>query len=206
MAPATRRYDITVAGFNGDGGGLFPRFQPRGPSTMFLPLLVLSSYLLLLIDPLVHRPPPRIAPTHHSTLGRTIRSNKILALSQRTRRRGLCTCNTVFCNPISTCDACQGSSWIAYSKWSFNCTSIAKASPGTFPEPIPAGAPIPKWAYFDSSFADSWNLTEAEAIGGSEPFYAVHTPAYSSCIVVQIPPRIRSPPTTDTGTQAARRI
>ncbi|KAN0140943.1 hypothetical protein V8E53_001387 [Lactarius tabidus] len=76
-----------------------------------------------------------------------------------------CKCNTVVYNLISACDACQGASWILYSEWSFNCTDSAKAAPGTFPEPVPDGTRIPKWAYIDTSIGDSWNLTAAEAIG-----------------------------------------
>ncbi|KAH9161339.1 hypothetical protein EDB89DRAFT_2031063 [Lactarius sanguifluus] len=61
-----------------------------------------------------------------------------------------CKCNTVVYNLISACDACQGELWLPYSTWSFNCTT--KATPGTFPEPVPTGTRVPKWAYIDSSY------------------------------------------------------
>jgi len=54
---------------------------------------------------------------------------------------------------------------ISYSTWSFNCTTIA--SPGTFPNPVPAGTRVPKWAYIDSSIGDSWNISAAQSIGDS---------------------------------------
>ncbi|KAF8257088.1 hypothetical protein EI94DRAFT_1836099 [Lactarius quietus] len=95
----------------------------------------------------------------------------------------LCKCNTVLYNLISACDACQGESWINYSLWTSNCST--KATPGTFPEPVPDGTRVPKWAYFDSSIGDSWNLTEAEAIGdspevtGTASFIAISTSTFS---------------------------
>jgi len=77
----------------------------------------------------------------------------------------LCKCNTVFYNLISACDACQGEPWVAYSAWTFNCTSVAAAR--IFPEAVPAGTRVPKWAYLDSTAADSWNITAAQLTGDS---------------------------------------
>ncbi|KAH8995357.1 hypothetical protein EDB92DRAFT_197950 [Lactarius akahatsu] len=77
----------------------------------------------------------------------------------------ICKCNTVVYNLISACDACQGESWIPYSTWSFNCTT--KATPGTFPEPVPAGTRVPKWAYINSSIGDNWNISAAQLLGDS---------------------------------------
>ncbi|KAN0140948.1 hypothetical protein V8E53_001392 [Lactarius tabidus] len=77
----------------------------------------------------------------------------------------MCKCNTVVYNLISACDACQGSPWVPYSLWTSNCTN--KANPGTFPEPVPAGTRVPKWAYIDSSIGDSWNISQAQAVGDS---------------------------------------
>ncbi|KAF8262512.1 hypothetical protein EI94DRAFT_1743490 [Lactarius quietus] len=57
-----------------------------------------------------------------------------------------CSCNTVSYNLFSACGACQGEPWLSYSDWSYNCTINATA--GTFPEPVPAGLRVPKWAYF----------------------------------------------------------
>ncbi|KAH8989181.1 hypothetical protein EDB86DRAFT_2944333 [Lactarius hatsudake] len=77
----------------------------------------------------------------------------------------ICKCNTVVYNLISACDACQGASWTTYSTWSFNCTTIA--TPGTFPEPVPAGTRVPKWAYINSSIGDNWNISAAQLLGDS---------------------------------------
>ncbi|KAI9455007.1 hypothetical protein BJY52DRAFT_692453 [Lactarius psammicola] len=77
----------------------------------------------------------------------------------------ICKCNTVIYNLISACDACQGESWIPYSAWSSNCTT--KATPGTFPEPVPSGTRVPHWAYNDSSIDDSWNISAARLAGVS---------------------------------------
>lgn len=77
----------------------------------------------------------------------------------------LCKCNTVLYNLISACDACQGEPWIAYSTWTINCTSVV--TPGTFPEPIPEGTRVQKWAYLDPTTGDSWNETAARLTGDS---------------------------------------
>ncbi|KAF8261139.1 hypothetical protein EI94DRAFT_1746677 [Lactarius quietus] len=77
----------------------------------------------------------------------------------------LCKCNTVVYNLINACDACQGSPWLPYSDWTSNCT--VKASPGTFPEPVPAGTRVPLWAYIDTSIGDNWNISMAKSIGDS---------------------------------------
>ncbi|KAI0293052.1 hypothetical protein BC826DRAFT_1097725 [Russula brevipes] len=77
----------------------------------------------------------------------------------------ICKCNTVVYNLISACDACQGEPWIPYSSWSLNCTSVAIA--GTFPDPIPAGTRVPKWAFLDPTPSDDWNLTAASRSGDS---------------------------------------
>ncbi|KAI9455011.1 hypothetical protein BJY52DRAFT_366538 [Lactarius psammicola] len=77
----------------------------------------------------------------------------------------ICKCNTVVYNLISACDACQGESWIPYSTWSFNCTITA--TPGTFPDSVPDGTRVPRWAYIDTSIGDSWNISEARLAGDS---------------------------------------
>ncbi|KAN0140940.1 hypothetical protein V8E53_001384 [Lactarius tabidus] len=81
----------------------------------------------------------------------------------------LCLCNSVIYSLVSACAACQGAQWFSYNYWVTNCTNVAY--PGVFPEPIPKGTRVPKWAYLDS-FVDSptgnsWNLAAAEAVGDS---------------------------------------
>ncbi|KAH9035492.1 hypothetical protein EDB85DRAFT_1943662 [Lactarius pseudohatsudake] len=82
-----------------------------------------------------------------------------------TDKGDICKCNTVVYNLISACDACQGEPWTPYSTWSFNCTT--KATAGTFPNPVPAGTRVPRWAYIDSSIGDNWNISTAQLVGDS---------------------------------------
>jgi hypothetical protein len=83
----------------------------------------------------------------------------------------------------------------------------------SFPNPVPLGTRVPKWAYIDTSvrasplrfacfsgkshrlpsqIGDNWNISAAQAVGGARPFTHKHT-HYSSCLLVQIPPRLREP-------------
>ncbi|KAI0293053.1 hypothetical protein BC826DRAFT_396914 [Russula brevipes] len=78
----------------------------------------------------------------------------------------ICMCNTVTYNLFSACGACQSQSWILYSSWSQNCTSLATA--GTFPGSIPAETRVPRWAYLDPTPRDNWNSTAA-ALAGDSP-------------------------------------
>lgn len=95
----------------------------------------------------------------------------IAALPQGAMYRGpnagkddLCVCNTVVYSLVSACSACQGAtSWIQYSQWHLNCST--SSSPGTYPNPIPAGTRVPHWAYLDVSVADTWNATTAQSAG-----------------------------------------
>ncbi|KAH9019596.1 hypothetical protein EDB83DRAFT_121516 [Lactarius deliciosus] len=77
----------------------------------------------------------------------------------------LCECNTVVYSLVSACGACQGSSeWIQWSQWYINCTTVS--TDGTYPNSIPAGTRIPRWAYLEVSAADTWNATAAQSAGG----------------------------------------
>ncbi|KAH9035486.1 hypothetical protein EDB85DRAFT_2143654 [Lactarius pseudohatsudake] len=40
-------------------------------------------------------------------------------------------------------------------------------TPGTFPNPVPAGTRVPKWAYINSPTGDSWNISAAQLAGDS---------------------------------------
>ncbi|KAI9462907.1 hypothetical protein BJY52DRAFT_1255950 [Lactarius psammicola] len=81
-------------------------------------------------------------------------------------RGNLCVCNTVVYSLVSACGACQGSSqWIQWSQWILNCTTVSTA--GTYPNSIPAGTRVPRWAYLDVSTADSWDATAAQSAGDS---------------------------------------
>ncbi|KAH9980990.1 hypothetical protein BGW80DRAFT_303173 [Lactifluus volemus] len=75
----------------------------------------------------------------------------------------LCKCNTVVYNLVSACDACQGSPWVSYSTWTYNCTTVALA--GTFSEAIPVGTQIPRWAFVNPVPSDTWVISAAQLAG-----------------------------------------
>ncbi|KAF8261140.1 hypothetical protein EI94DRAFT_1746680 [Lactarius quietus] len=77
----------------------------------------------------------------------------------------VCKCNTVVYNLISACDACQGETWTPYTLWTLNCSTVA--TPQTFPNPVPIGTRVPKWAYIDSSIGNNWNISLARSVGDS---------------------------------------
>jgi len=87
----------------------------------------------------------------------------------------LCECNTVVYSLISACGACQGSKWILWSDWSFNCSSVASAS--TYPKPISAGTRVPHWAYLNiTPTVDTWDPTAAKTAGDSPEATAAAVP------------------------------
>ncbi|KAH9961981.1 hypothetical protein BC827DRAFT_1383744 [Russula dissimulans] len=74
-----------------------------------------------------------------------------------------CQCNTVVYSLVSACGACQGSTWITWSQWSFNCSDLYGYSVTTYPNTI--GTRVPHWAYLDVITAGTWNATAAEDAG-----------------------------------------
>jgi len=77
----------------------------------------------------------------------------------------LCECNTVVYSLVSACGACQGSSWILWSGWSANCTTVS--SPSTYPNAIPNGTRVPHWAYLDVVTGGDWDISAAQSAGDS---------------------------------------
>jgi len=75
----------------------------------------------------------------------------------------LCACNTVTYNLVSACDACQGATWLTYSDFTSNCTTVLTA--GSFPNPVPTGTYVPKWAL--SGVTDTWDPIGAALVGDS---------------------------------------
>jgi len=75
----------------------------------------------------------------------------------------ICQCNTVVYSLVGACGACQGGSWPDYPTWSYNCTNNAIA--GIFPESVPDGTRVPKWAYLPLVLNDSWDITLAQSVG-----------------------------------------
>ncbi|KAH9047436.1 hypothetical protein EDB83DRAFT_1461423 [Lactarius deliciosus] len=94
----------------------------------------------------------------------------------------LCECNTVVYSLVSACGACQGSSeWIQWSQWYINCTTVS--TDGTYPNSIPAGTRIPRWAYLEVSAADTWNATAAQSAGDTPEGTATTVSSTSSTSV-----------------------
>jgi len=77
----------------------------------------------------------------------------------------LCKCNTVLYSLLSACGGCQGDSWMTWSEYTFNCSKILP--PSTFPNPVPAGTRVPRWAVLDVTLENSWDPTKSMATGDS---------------------------------------
>jgi len=75
-----------------------------------------------------------------------------------------CECNTVVYSLISACAACQGSTGILWSAWSYNCSTVDNS---TYPKSIPDGTRVPHWAYLDVTADSSWNASAAQSAGDS---------------------------------------
>ncbi|KAH9976938.1 hypothetical protein BJV77DRAFT_573141 [Russula vinacea] len=75
----------------------------------------------------------------------------------------LCYCNTVSYSLFSACGACQGQKWINWSLWVTNCTKILP--PSLFPNPIPSGISVPRWASLDVTIENDWNASKSYAVG-----------------------------------------
>ncbi|KZT26509.1 hypothetical protein NEOLEDRAFT_1132014 [Neolentinus lepideus HHB14362 ss-1] len=70
-----------------------------------------------------------------------------------------CQCSTVTYNLMSACGACQNRTIIAWSSWSYNCSSVFL---DVYPETIPSGTRVPAWAYLNVT-NDFWDYVAAEA-------------------------------------------
>ncbi|KAI6109518.1 hypothetical protein EDD16DRAFT_673721 [Pisolithus croceorrhizus] len=80
-----------------------------------------------------------------------------------TDQANACECNTVTYSLISACSICQNSTYIAWSSWSYNCSTVYSG----YPENIPTGTAVPQWAYQDVEPTDDFNVTVAQAVGDS---------------------------------------
>jgi len=74
-------------------------------------------------------------------------------------------CSTVTYSLLSACSSCQVGRWGPWSQYSTNCTQIRQ--PSTFPNPVPNGIRVPKWALLDITVEDSWAPSKASAVGGT---------------------------------------
>ncbi|KAG1832053.1 hypothetical protein EV424DRAFT_82267 [Suillus variegatus] len=73
----------------------------------------------------------------------------------------LCECSTVTYSLVSACGACQNATYLTWSSWSYNCSSVSTQQ---FPDDIPSGTAVPNWAYLDVTAA-GFSLTAAQADG-----------------------------------------
>lgn len=87
-----------------------------------------------------------------------------------------CECSTVTYSLISACSICQNRTYIAWSSWSFNCSTVY---PG-YPENVPSGTAVPQWAYQDVITTDLFNVTLAQAVGDNPESTATKAPATAS--------------------------
>ncbi|KAH8978836.1 hypothetical protein EDB92DRAFT_1821349 [Lactarius akahatsu] len=87
----------------------------------------------------------------------------------------LCECNTVVYSLVSS------SEWIQWSQWYINCSTVS--TDGTYPNSIPAGTRIPRWAYLEVSAADTWNATAAQSTGDTPEGTATTVPSTPSTSV-----------------------
>jgi len=77
----------------------------------------------------------------------------------------LCKCSTIGYNLLSACDACQGQTWIPWTEYITNCSETMP--PSTFPNPVPSGTRVPKWALMDDTSVNLWDAITAETVGDS---------------------------------------
>ncbi|KAL0946689.1 hypothetical protein HGRIS_012876 [Hohenbuehelia grisea] len=75
-----------------------------------------------------------------------------------------CRCSTVFYSMSSACAACQGNSFISWSSYNANCTSVVAGFQGT----LPSGTAIPHYAYQDYATSDRFDVGLAQADKGPE--------------------------------------
>ncbi|KAL0577868.1 hypothetical protein V5O48_004104 [Marasmius crinis-equi] len=70
-----------------------------------------------------------------------------------------CRCSTAFYSVLSACAACQGRTYLKWSAYNGNCSSVHTG----FSEGIPAGTAVPSWAYIDITPSDGFDPTQARA-------------------------------------------
>lgn len=83
-----------------------------------------------------------------------------------------CQCSSVTYSLISACAICQNRTYIDWSSWDTNCSTVY---PKVFPDNIPTGTTVPAWAYLDVTASDTFNVTAAQGIGDSPESTAVPT-------------------------------
>ncbi|KIM62167.1 hypothetical protein SCLCIDRAFT_120554 [Scleroderma citrinum Foug A] len=90
-----------------------------------------------------------------------------------------CECNSITYNLIAACSICQNRTYIAWSSWSTNCTTVY---PGVYPENVPSGTAIPHWAYQDVTTSDDFNATLAQLTGDTPESTATKAQATATAV------------------------
>jgi len=94
-----------------------------------------------------------------------------------TAQNNPCQCNSVTYMLLSACGACQGGSFISWSAYNDNCSTVYS---GLFPQAIPAATRVPHWAYTDATAELIFNATEAQQVGDMPESTGAPSPTESS--------------------------
>ncbi|KAJ3509629.1 hypothetical protein NLJ89_g5122 [Agrocybe chaxingu] len=76
-----------------------------------------------------------------------------------------CRCSSVYYSLLSACALCQDRSFIRWSAYNSNCTTVYLQ---VYQQAIPVGVSVPNYAYLDVSEGDIFNATAAQADNGPE--------------------------------------
>jgi len=76
-----------------------------------------------------------------------------------------CRCSSVYYSLVSACGYCQGRSFIRWSLYNANCSTVYVA---VYNQDIPVGVKVPAYAYQNVSILDTFNVTLAQSMGGIE--------------------------------------
>ncbi|KDR71524.1 hypothetical protein GALMADRAFT_229495 [Galerina marginata CBS 339.88] len=76
-----------------------------------------------------------------------------------------CRCSTVYYSLLSACSVCQLASFIRWTDYETNCSTVFSQ---VFNPSIPPYTKVPHYAYLDVTAGDTFNVTLAQAAGGTE--------------------------------------
>jgi len=76
-----------------------------------------------------------------------------------------CRCSSVYYSLLSACAYCQGRSYVRWSVYSGNCSTVYVA---TYNQQIPDGVKVQAYAYLNVLDSDSFNVANAQGLHGTE--------------------------------------
>ncbi|KIN93564.1 hypothetical protein M404DRAFT_501237 [Pisolithus tinctorius Marx 270] len=95
-----------------------------------------------------------------------------------------CECSTATYCLLSACSICQNATYINWSSWSFNCSTVYTG----YPESIPNGTAIPEWAYQEVIATDNLDLGTAPPPSFTPTTIPIlHTPSSTPSATAQSP-------------------